>query len=71
MATERQIQANKLNALRSTGPITTEGKSVSRLNALKHGISAKTVLMKHEDPELFETALLRLREEIEPIGSIE
>lgn len=41
MATERQIEANRLNAGRSTGPNTAAGKEVSRLNATKHGLTAE------------------------------
>ena len=44
MVTERQILANRLNALRSTGPRTAEGKAVTRANALKHGLAARTLL---------------------------
>ena len=50
MATTAQIQANRRNALRSTGPRTEEGKEVSKLNAIKHGLAASTsVVLPHED----------------------
>lgn len=39
MATEKQIAANRANAKRSTGPKTALGKSRSRTNALRHGLS--------------------------------
>ena len=41
MATPAQIIANRLNALKSTGPRSAEGKAASRFNALKHAASAK------------------------------
>lgn len=40
MATEKQIAANRRNALKSTGPRTPRGKSFTRLNALRHGLRA-------------------------------
>jgi hypothetical protein len=39
MASEKQIAANRRNALRSTGPVTREGKARSSRNALRHGLS--------------------------------
>jgi hypothetical protein len=42
MATEEQIAANRRNALKSTGPRTESGKSVSRVNALCHGLGGKS-----------------------------
>jgi hypothetical protein len=45
----RQIQANRRNALRSTGPITEGGKRQSRQNAVRHGLSAETVVEIVED----------------------
>jgi hypothetical protein len=45
----RQIEANRRNALRSTGPTTENGKRRSRQNAVRHGLSAETVVDLVED----------------------
>jgi hypothetical protein len=47
----RQIEANRRNALRSTGPITEAGKQRSRRNAVRHGLCAETVVGTLEDIE--------------------
>lgn len=60
MATDAQINANKLNAQKSTGPKTAAGKAVSRRNAITHGLSAKAVILDGEDPKLFDS----MREQI-------
>jgi len=60
MTSYRQIQANRRNALKSTGPKTEAGKQVSRCNALRHGLTAETVLSALEDAEdykAFEAAI--------------
>jgi hypothetical protein len=60
MSSYRQIEANRRNALNSTGPKTEAGKQVSRRNALRHGLTAETVLSALEDAEdyqAFETAI--------------
>jgi len=54
MATQKQIEANRLNAQRSTGPRTPEGKAAVRLNALRHGLRARTVVLPGEDRQEFE-----------------
>jgi hypothetical protein len=51
MTSWRQWQANRLNALKSTGPRTEEGKRTSRRNALRHGLTAETVIDGLEDGE--------------------
>jgi len=51
MTSWRQFQANRLNALKSTGPRTEDGKRVSRRNALRHGLTAETVIDGLEDSE--------------------
>ena len=50
MATQAQINANRANAQKSTGPRSVEGKSASRFNALKHGIDAASIVIPGEDP---------------------
>src|SRR5262249_29864780 len=51
MTSYRQIEANRGNALRSTGPKTEPGKQASRRNALRHGLTAETVIGKLEDAD--------------------
>ena len=46
MTSFRQIEANRRNALRSTGPRTEEGKRSSRANAYRHGLTAETVVQR-------------------------
>jgi hypothetical protein len=61
MTSFRQIEANRRNALRSTGPKTEEGKQQSRRNALRHGLTAETVIEGLEDKEdykAFEAAVI-------------
>ena len=50
MPTEAQITANRLNAQKSTGPKSPEGKAASSLNALKSGIDASSHIIPGEDP---------------------
>src|SRR5882762_9162883 len=61
MTSFRQIEANRRNAIRSTGPSTEEGKHRSRRNALRHGLCAETVIETVEDIEdysAFEAAVI-------------
>jgi len=51
MTTFKQIEANRRNSRRSTGPITDEGKLRSRRNAVRHGLTAETVIGALEDSE--------------------
>src|SRR5215217_327083 len=49
MASQKQIEANRRNAQKSTGPITDLGKATARFNALKHGMTASTAVLPYED----------------------
>ncbi len=55
MASPAQITANRLNAIKSTGPRTEEGKAASRMNALRHGADAQLAVIPGEDPEKLAT----------------
>jgi hypothetical protein len=51
MTSPRQIEANRRNAIKSTGPRTQAGKDRTRRNALRHGLTAETVIAEIEDPQ--------------------
>src|SRR5215211_8185616 len=70
MASRKQIQANRQNALKSTGPKTPEGKDTARLNATKHGLLSQEVL-PGEDEEARKELAERLRAELQPVGEME
>jgi hypothetical protein len=61
MTSLKRIEANRRNALKSTGPTTQEGKEHSRCNAVRHGLTAETVIAELEDAEdyqAFEAAVI-------------
>ena len=61
MTSFRQFDANRRNARKSTGPITEKGKQRSRCNAVRHGLTAETVIGALEDAEdyqAFEAAII-------------
>src|SRR6266567_3653533 len=61
MTTLKQIEANRRNAVKSTGPRTENGKRRSRRNAFRHGLTAETVvelLESRDDYRAFEAAII-------------
>ena len=66
MATEKQFAANRQNAQKSTGPKTPEGRAAVRLNGVKHGLTAETLVLKGESQADFTGLLDSLEAEHAP-----
>ena len=66
MATEKQFEANRQNAQKSTGPKTPEGRAAVRLNGVTHGLTAETIVLKGESEADFTDLLDSLEAEHDP-----
>jgi hypothetical protein len=66
MSTLRQLEANRRNALKSTGPRTPEGKAVVAGNAIQHGIFCQDLLAEGDDPLELERMVNGLLADIAP-----
>jgi len=71
MASEKQSSANRRNATKSTGPITPHGKLQSRRNALRHGLTAATVVPAMEDAKEFEQFEAAIKADYQPVSTVE
>ena len=71
MTSEKKAEANRRNALKSTGPKTPEGNAIVRLNALKHGLLSREVLLPGEDEGVLRELAEGLRAELRPVGELE
>ena len=71
MTSDKKAEANRQNALKSTGPRTPEGKSAVRLNALRHGLRAEEILLAGENGEALRGLDEHVRAELQPVGELE
>src|ERR1041385_5613807 len=71
MSTQAQIDANRLNSQKSTGPTSVEGKAVTRWNALRHGIDAKSRIIPGESLEEAQQLADNLIDELSPQSQLE
>ena len=71
MASEAQIEANRRNSQKSTGPRSPAGKTVSRFNALKSGIDAQSLVIPGEDAAELEAVAEDYREQYQPGNALE
>ena len=75
MATQKQIEANRRNAQKSTGPKTPEGKALASQNASTHGLTASRagsrVVIANEDREAYEHFRKDMLDEYCPVGAVE
>ena len=71
MASAAKALANRTNAQASTGPRTQEGRTVSRLNAVSHSLTSKTVVLPHESQEEYNAVLRSLMNDHRPANDNE
>ena len=66
-----KVRANLENAKLSTGPVTPEGKAISKLNATRHGLTGRQVLLPSEDAEAYTAHIERFRRDLQPVNERE
>jgi len=71
MASAAQAAASRTNGALSHGPTSETGKATSSLNALKTGLTGRTVLLPSEDAALYEAHLTRFQQRYKPVGDQE
>src|SRR6478672_9792642 len=71
MASPAQFNANGMNAQKSHGPTSVEGKAVTRFNAMKHGLDAASLVIPGEDPAELARLAADFHREYAPEGAIE
>jgi hypothetical protein len=71
MQSAAKLAANRANAQRSTGPRTAEGKAKVSRNAVKHGLTAKDVILRNDDERAeFEQLQQSLQQATQPQGAL-
>jgi len=71
MSTQRKIDSARANGAKSHGPITEEGRKTSSMNALKHGLTARTVILSNENGDEYTVLLDSYVDHLQPIGPVE
>ena len=66
LASDPRVRANRANATHSTGPRTPSGKQRSSLNAITHGLTARTALLPTEDPATYQRHIQQFLDEYAP-----
>jgi hypothetical protein len=65
---EAQLAANRENAQKSTGPKTPEGKAAIHMNALKTGLTGRTVWIEEEDAPRYRKLAADFNQDLQPVG---
>src|SRR5215510_2766816 len=71
MSSQRRINASRANGQKSRGPVTPEGKQRSSVNAIRHGLLAKCVLIPGESAEAFHEVLNQFVAHFSPLDYVE
>ncbi len=66
MSTPKQIAANRTNACKSTGPTTAAGKQAVSVNALRHGLTGRTVVIPSDDLDHYKTHVKAITSSLNP-----
>ncbi len=65
---DAQVAANQANSQLSTGPTSPEGKAKSSLNAVKTGLTGRTVVLPTDDAAVYENHIREYFHELKPVG---
>jgi len=71
MASQKQIEANRRNARKSTGAWTEEGKAIVAANALTHGLCSERIIAPGEDADEFEQFAAAMMAQLAPASPLE
>src|SRR5947207_5059715 len=71
MSSQRRIDASRANGAKSNGPTTPEGQQTSSLNALRHGLTANTVVLTNESKDRFDQVLDSYADHFQPQDEVE
>jgi hypothetical protein len=71
MTSTAQLSANIANAQKSTGPKTEQGRSRTRLNAYRHGLTGQVCIFTPEEQEAFDLHCTGIRQALDPVGALE
>jgi hypothetical protein len=71
VTSDKQLEANRRNALRSSGPKTEQGVLACKDNALRHGLRALQAVVPGEDPDEWEAHRAAVVADLDPRGAVE
>jgi len=71
MSNLTKAESARINGAKSRGPKTPQGRAISSMNAFRHGLSAKTLILQNEDPVKFAEMLNDYFDYLEPTNPIE
>jgi len=71
MSSKRKLDSARANGAKSHGPVTPEGRKISSMNALKHGLNARTVVLPNEDEDEYNFLLESYVQRLQPADLVE
>jgi hypothetical protein len=71
VSTKRKIDSARANGAKSRGPATEEGRKKSSMNALKYGLTARTVVLPNENDDEYTFLLESYVEKFQPTDPVE